>query len=68
MLAGVCLFEAVCQRIHFNTTKGTGLMDFVMLQAIARLGKEMKAVTLLEGPKGIRLSHMTIGILCKSVS
>lgn len=40
-----------------------------MLQAIAKLGKEMKAVMLLRDlGKGTRLSYMMIGIFCKSVS
>lgn len=47
MLAEVSLFQAVCQRIRLYTSKGIGLRDFMMLQAIAKLGKEMKAVMLL---------------------
>lgn len=48
MLAEVCLFKAACQRIHFYATKGIGLKDFMMLQAIAKLGKKMKAVMLMK--------------------
>lgn len=47
MLAEVCLFQAVCQRIYFYATKGIGLRDFMMLQAIAKLGKKMKDVMLM---------------------
>jgi len=47
MLAEVRLFQAVSQRKRLNTTKGIGLRDFMMLQDIANLSKELKAIMLL---------------------
>lgn len=40
MLDRVHLLQAVCQRICFYTTKGTGLRNFIVLQANAKLGRD----------------------------
>lgn len=51
MLAEVGLFQAVCRRMCLCTIKGIRLRDFLMLQAIAKLGKEKKSSLAAEGPR-----------------